>query len=109
MTLTLEGKRIEMTLHDAMSRSRVIDFIDEAEGYVREQFGVNPSMLPRRDPLYFKGHKSKVHRAIPDAGLNAGLTFDDDDPPDGVSHYRVRVSQRNGQMAWSSPVWVDQG
>ena len=106
VTLTLEGKRIEMTLRDAMSRSRVIDFIDEAEAYVREWFGVDPASLPRRDRLYFIGHKCKVHRAIPDAGLDAALVHDDGDPPAGVNHYRVRVTQRNGQMAWSSPVWV---
>ena len=24
----------------------------------------------------------------------------------GEVHYRVRVEQRNGQRAWSSPIWV---
>jgi hypothetical protein len=109
VVLTLEGKRVEMTLREAMSRSSVIDFIDEAEACVREQFGVDPATLPRRDRLYFMGHKCKIHRAIPDAGLDAALVHDDDAPPRGVNHYRVRVSQRNGQMAWSSPVWVDCG
>jgi hypothetical protein len=25
----------------------------------------------------------------------------------GVSFYYVRVMQRDGQMAWSSPIWVN--
>ena len=30
-----------------------------------------------------------------------------DRPPDGVSYYYVRVEQQDGEMLWSSPVWVD--
>jgi hypothetical protein len=107
ISLSLEGKTIRMTMHEAMSRSRVIDFIDEAGDFVKERFELDPRTLPRRDRLYFLGHKSKVHRATPDDGLNAALVFDDEDPPEGVNHYRVRVTQRNGHMAWSSPVWVE--
>ena len=105
--LTLEGKGVEMTLREAMAQSRIIDFIDEAEAFVRGEFGIDPGTLPRRDRLYYLGHKCKVHRAIPDAGLDARLVFEDADPPGGVNHYRVRVTQRNGQAAWSSPVWVE--
>jgi len=29
------------------------------------------------------------------------------DPPQPVgTHYYVRVTQRDGEMAWSSPVWL---
>jgi len=104
--LTIEGKRADMTLHEAMSRSRIIHYMDEAEAYIQQRFGVDPKALPRPDRIYYTGHKVKVHRAIPEDGLTASLVHEDPDPPDGESHYRVRVSQRNGNMAWSSPVWV---
>ena len=107
VVLTIEGKRVEMTLEEAMSQSRIIHFMDEAERYIRENFDIDPGALPRRDRIYYTGHKVKLHRAVPDAGLNAALAFEDTHPPDGVNHYRVRVTQRNGQMAWSSPVWVE--
>ena len=106
MLLTLEGKRVETTLGDAMARSRVVDFIDEAERFAEDKFEIDPARLPRRDRLYFLGHKVKLHRAIPDAGLDAELTHTDAEPPAGENHYRVRVTQRNGNVAWSSPVWV---
>ena len=109
LVLVVEGKRVEMILGEAMARSRVVDFIDEAEDFAREHFGIDPATLPRRDRLYYLGHKVKLHRAIPDAGLNANLTHTDADPPNGTNHYRVRVSQRNGSIAWSSPVWVTNG
>lgn len=52
------------------------------------------------------GRKAKVHRAIPEAGYVAGMEWEDDEPLEGETHYRVRVEQRNGQRAWSSPIWV---
>jgi hypothetical protein len=35
------------------------------------------------------------------------LRFEDDDPLDGPTWYYVRVTQTDGAMAWSSPIWVD--
>ena len=36
------------------------------------------------------------------------VDFRDEDPPSvGSAHYHVRIVQRDGQIAWSSPIWVD--
>ncbi len=34
------------------------------------------------------------------------VEYADQDPPAGESYYYVRVEQADGQLAWSSPVWV---
>ncbi|MGH9659624.1 MAG: hypothetical protein ACRD96_13835 [Bryobacteraceae bacterium] len=34
------------------------------------------------------------------------LTWEDAQPPGGERYYYVRVEQRDGQMAWSSPMWI---
>jgi len=107
LRLNVEGKDQALTVGEAMSGSRIISFADEAARYVRKAHGLDPDALPRFDRLYYTGHKCKVHRAIPDAGLVAALEHTDPDPPRGENHYRVRVTQRNGQVAWSSPVWVE--
>jgi len=36
-------------------------------------------------------------------------TFTDPEPNDGMNRYYVRVEQVDGNMAWSSPVWVTVG
>ena len=107
ITIQLEGKIVEMTLAEAMSKSRIVDHMDEMGDYIRKEHGIDLQTLERPDWLYFCGHKVKIHRAIPECGFTASLEHVDTDPPPGVNHYRVRVSQRNGQMAWSSPIWVD--
>jgi hypothetical protein len=46
-----------------------------------------------------------IYTAAP-TGSAADLTFRDADPQKGTSYYYVRVQQADGQMAWSSPIWV---
>ncbi len=51
-----------------------------------------------------------IHTVRPDAKAREGVRFDWEDPapPAGprANFYYVRVTQENGQMAWSSPIWV---
>ncbi len=63
-------------------------------------------MAAHTDAYYHFAHKVKVHRAMPEAACTATLSVVDDEPLDAETHYRVRVEQRNGQRAWSSPIWV---
>jgi hypothetical protein len=51
-------------------------------------------------------NKAKLHRAMPEAAYAAALEWVDDEPLKRETHYRVRVEQRNGQRAWTSPIWI---
>jgi len=46
-----------------------------------------------------------IYNANP-AGARAELVFRDTSAPKGTSYYYVRVQQEDGQIAWSSPIWV---
>lgn len=46
-----------------------------------------------------------VHTARPN-GAKADFEFRDADSRPGESYYYVRVQQKEGQLAWSSPIWV---
>ena len=39
-------------------------------------------------------------------GDTVDFAYADQAPVKGESYYYVRVQQANGQMAWSSPIWV---
>jgi len=49
---------------------------------------------------------SVVHAEYPNAAA-ASLTWRDDSPLGRTAVYRLRVQQIEGEMAWSSPIWVD--
>jgi len=40
------------------------------------------------------------------AGRVADLTFVDEKPLDDFSYYYIRIIQKDGEIAWSSPVWL---
>jgi hypothetical protein len=48
-----------------------------------------------------------LHRPVPE--VNSSCSFGITDTADGSRDdwYYVRITQRNGQLAWSSPIWVD--
>jgi len=46
-----------------------------------------------------------VHRLVPESMYAASFAFDDDAAGEGDVYY-ARVTQANGHMAWSSPIWV---
>ena len=58
---------------------------------------------------FIRGWRSEamlVHRAVPEAQLQATLVFEDDEPEYQTDFYYVRVAQENNQWAWASPIWV---
>ena len=77
-----------------------------SERLLIETTGLTPADTERPDVFYHVAGKVKVHRAMPEAAYTASLSICDDEPLERETHYRVRVEQRNGQRAWSSPIWV---
>jgi hypothetical protein len=53
------------------------------------------------------GQRVEVERDPgPESGRAASSTYRDARPPAGRHPYFVRVTQQDGQMAWSSPIFV---
>ena len=48
----------------------------------------------------------RIHRAVPIDCYTFKERFSDDASESGVDCYRLRVSQRNNQWAWLTPIWV---
>ena len=106
MVLRLSGLEARDSVGAFATRSRLLWYEDEVVDFIRKTTGVEPQTAQRGDVYYHCAHKAKLHRAIPEAGYTASLSITDDEPLTGETNYRVRVEQRNGQRAWSSPVWV---
>ena len=48
-----------------------------------------------------------LHRLVFAANYRTSFRVADRDDGSKANWYYVRVVQSNGQMAWSSPIWVD--
>jgi hypothetical protein len=107
LVLQLNGLQARDTVRAFAAHSRLLWYRDECVQLVRETTGVEPENAKRGDVYYQMACKAKLHRAIPEAGYTASMTWVDDEPLECETNYRVRVEQRNGQRAWSSPIWVE--
>jgi len=96
----------QFTLAEALREARVLPQLGDAQRALWEQFGLKPEDIESPDVLYHNAHKLRIQKAVPEAGYTAQAAFTEEAPP-GRNWYYVRVSQTNGQMAWSSPIWVE--
>jgi hypothetical protein len=97
---------LDATVAEVAARSHLLWDEQGSRTYLLQVAGVTPEMAEHTDAYYHFANKVKVHRAMPESARTAALSFVDDEPLRAETHYRVRVEQRNGQRAWSSPIWV---
>ncbi|KKL49547.1 hypothetical protein LCGC14_2314410, partial [marine sediment metagenome] len=57
----------------------------------------------------FPAESFLVHRLVPEALYTARFEFDDHADGRREDSYYVRVTQSNGHLAWTSPIWVQGG
>ena len=81
IVLTMNGQKWQYKLEDLMENSHVELFQNKAV-------------------------KVKIHRAVSQNCYQKEWRLIDDKPERKEDYYYVRISQENGQMAWSSPIWV---
>ena len=105
--LKVDGESVVFSVQEALQGSRVLALMGEARALVREQFGLSPDDIANADLYWQNAYRVNVHVAIPESGYTVPFEFVDEAPPPGWNWYRLRVSQLNGQMAWSSPIWLD--
>jgi hypothetical protein len=55
----------------------------------------------------FPKESALLHRLVFQENYQSSYTVNDRDESGSVSWYYVRVVQANGQLAWSSPIWVE--
>lgn len=106
LTIAGNGKSETGALADFMAAGRIVWYPEETRQRVKDLTGVETGPEDRIDMYYHMSPKLKLHRAIPEAGYSAQMEIEDDAPVGEGLCYRVRVQQKNGQRAWSSPIWV---
>jgi len=106
LLIRMNGLEERGTVAEFAEASREMWFKDECVRMLEREFGIAPYSLERMDAYHHVAYKVKIHRPMPEAAYTAVFEIEDDEPFQGEIHYRVRVEQRNGQRAWSSPIWV---
>jgi hypothetical protein len=106
LTLNINGLVVKAKVADLAAGSRILWYKNECIKMLEELAGLSPGSPEREDIYYIMAYLAKIHRVIPEAGYRVELEIEDDEPLKDETNYRIRVEQRNGQRAWSSPIWV---
>jgi len=106
LAIEVDGLRFGGAVAELCAGSRVLWHNQECRDMLKARFGLDVDEFERPTYSHLLAHKVKLHRVIPEAGYSAAFTIVDDEPLAGEANYRIRLEQRNGQRAWSSPVWV---
>lgn len=102
--LESEGVVERYGLQELCRGSRLLVHPESARAVVADKYGLT-DYENQADKEFQNAFKTMLHRGVPDGGFRVPFAFVDHTPP-GTHYYYLRVSQENGQMAWSSPIWV---
>lgn len=103
--LTVDGRTYTLEPRELLRSSRIIPLYDEVEELTRSRWGTVEHY--RDDPWWHNCYKIKVGQAIPEIGYT--LSHRGVYPVEGDCQYRLRVWQRNGHIAWTSPIFIRKG
>lgn len=103
VTLIIDGTEYKIAIRDLLYTSRLFPLLDEVSDLLKERY--NFTEFYRSDSWWHNCYKIKVHQAVPEIGYTCNIdrTLD---LKDG-DNVRVRVWQKNGGVAWSSPIFVE--
>ncbi|MFH1569893.1 MAG: DUF3604 domain-containing protein [Gemmatimonadota bacterium] len=105
--LEMDGQRLSVALADLLLGSRLVPLVDEAREAVQRELGLTEREVANPDAYFHNARKVLLHRAVPEAAYRVRHAFADLPLKQGSNYLYVRASQVNGQLAWSSPVWLE--
>lgn len=103
ISLIVDGKAYHYTLAQLMESSVLEVYSDAAYELIERKFG--HIEFYRNDTWYHNAYKFKLHKAIPEIGYTCN--FDCEIDATNCHSLRARVYQKNGAVAWLSPVFVE--
>lgn len=100
-----DGHTVETTVGALRGQSKLYAMVDEAVTRVEQSFDLSAEAIENPDVFYHNARKIKFHPVADREQCRATVTVDLSDSSSGDAYY-VRVHQTNGQVAWSSPIWI---
>lgn len=106
LEIVSDGEKLGLTLGELAEGSRILWNRKKSVRWIDENFHIDAEGLKRKDVLFGMAYKTKIHRVLPEEAYRIDCTFTDKVTDNEWHSYRVRVLQKNGQLAWSSPIWL---
>lgn len=105
MDLTIDGREYPLPVRELLESSRVFALWDEVRQLTRDTWGEITHY--RDDPWWHNAYKFRVGKAYPESSYQVRAKRTIHMQEDG--NLRLRIWQKNGDVAWTSPVFVSVG
>lgn len=103
--LEVDGKTYEVTVESILKDTQLIADLEEAKKLAKERFGFENYY--RTDPFWHNAYKIRINRGTPEVGYKLDINFKTKGVYNEREFYTVKVFQRDGNLAWSSPIWIE--
>lgn len=100
--LFIDGKEYPMKVRDMLYTSKVYALWDEVKELTKKTWGDLEHY--RDDPWWHNAYKIRVNKAYPESSYD--LTYQKKMKFEKDCNVRLRIWQKNGDAAWTSPVFV---
>ncbi len=108
LSFEINGLSRKFTVDQLLAGSSIMTLREETERLVRSEFGLGADDIENDGQFWLDSHKVKFHTAVPSQAYETSIEWTDGAPDAATPEdfYYLRVTQSNGQVAWTSPVWV---
>lgn len=103
--LQMNGRDDVLTLEDLYQSSQVISYEAEMTDLLLKSTGQEKAFWTRSNTPFIYSFKTRFQRLVSEPDYTFQVQWSDSSALEEETHYRARVFQRNGQIAWSSPIW----
>ena len=101
LTLTVDGEQYALPVRMLLQGTRIYAQYSQCEQRIIKKFGPTPHY--RDDFIWHCAFKFRVRRAVPSPAYTLNESFTT--TLDAGSQYRLRVWLKNGDAAWTSPIF----
>lgn len=104
LKLEIDGKEYKIPIRTLLEKAVLEAKEDEVRELLKDRFQFNEYY--REDPWWHNAYKFKLHKACPQKGYTAEYKYEFDSLKSDEDNILVKVTQKNGDVAWSSPIWI---
>lgn len=103
----IDDETYEISIQQLLNESILKAREAEVHDLLKERFKFEEYY--REDPWWHNAYKIKFHRASPQVAYTCHHKFEINDLEKDTDALHVKVIQKNGEVAWSSPIWIERG
>jgi hypothetical protein len=107
LSFDVDGHQFAYALRDLSDRITLLPLMEESEQRILQEFGLKKGEEENPDIFYHTARKVRLSPPWPEASYRADVRFEKLPLAEGRNYFYVRATQIDGEVAWSSPVWVE--